>query len=194
MFWDKQKPVSATDTAKAKKIFFDFGTSKFQMMREGTLEEYQSYGITDKQEKEWIAELLDRELNKFDINDYNSFSLLWFIIETNCNAEYLEKLVNLIDNKIQACANQYYTLRLGQIIFKLLFECSKNNQILSRQLKLHCIATVENLLNKAGQISMPDNFSIPDFSAIADGLTQEQYVRRKIMELEYEIEVAKILN
>ena len=41
---------------------------------------------------------------------------------------------------------------------------------------------------------MPNNFVIPGFSINGDGLTQEQYVLRKIMELEYEIEVAKILR
>jgi hypothetical protein len=194
MLWNKKKSTSPTDIAKAKKIFFDFGTSKFQMMRESVLEEYQSYGITDEQEKEWLMELLEKELNRFDINDNNSFFPLWFIIETNCNTEYLQKLLTLIDNKFPTCTNQYYTLQLGQTIFKLLFECSKNKQALSRQLKLRCLTTVENLISQARQISMPNNFVIPDFSVIGEGLTQEQYVMRKIMELEYEIEVAKILR
>ena len=194
MFWSKQKSISSKDTSKAKQIFIQFSSSKFQMAREDVLEEYQSYEITEEQEKEWLTELLDKEINKFDINDYNSFFPLWFLIETNCNTEYLQQLLTLIENKIESCLNQYYTLRLGQIIFKLLFECSKNQRALTRQLKLLCITTAENLTNKARQISMPFNFAIPDFSVISDGLTQEQYVMRKIMELEYEIEIAKILK
>jgi hypothetical protein len=75
-----------------------------------------------------------------------------------------------------------------------MFQCTRNKDPFSRSLKLRCLKTIESLLNKARQISLPGDFKIPDFSILGEGLTQEQYMLRRITELETEIEVAGILR
>ncbi len=48
---------------KAKKMYIDFGCSKFQMDREGVLEEYEKYNISKFQENIWAEEVLTQRIN-----------------------------------------------------------------------------------------------------------------------------------
>ena len=48
---------------KAKKMYIDFGCSKFQMDREGVLEEYEKYNISKFQENIWAEEVLTQHIN-----------------------------------------------------------------------------------------------------------------------------------
>ena len=44
---------------RAKQIYINFLGRKFQMMREGVLEEYEGFGITEEKEDQWRSELID---------------------------------------------------------------------------------------------------------------------------------------
>lgn len=182
------------DLNKAKELFISYGTNKFQMSREGVYDEYRSYGITKEQENEWLTELLEEEIAEFDINDYHSFYLLLYVIQTNCNKEYLQKVLDHINANLKSCSHQYYILTLGQLLFNLLLSCSKRENAISKAIKLQCIHTIESLADKARNISVPAGFEIPDFSVVSNGLPRDQYILRKIVELEHEIQIASILK
>ncbi len=81
---------------RAKKIFFDYGTSKFQIMRDGLISEYSSYNISVEQERIWTQELVQKEFNKLNINDPETLFPLWYILQTNCLDNYIEKIIEFI--------------------------------------------------------------------------------------------------
>lgn len=185
---------SNDDIHKAKKIYFDYAGSGFQMSREGVLPEYKKYNVSKEQEAKWLEELLENFFSQLDINDFNTAFPFWYIIETHNSIEYFQKFLDFLDLKYNHATNQYYLLRYGQTTFDLLERLSKSSENISREVKIRSIYLVEKLVNKVKSMSLPEKFHIQDFSIIGDGLTQQQYVLRKIVELETNLGIAKILN
>jgi hypothetical protein len=61
-------------------------------------------------------------------------------------------------------------------------------------MRIRCITTSKFYNDRAKQMQLDETFHIPDFSTLSDGLTQQQYVSRKITMLDKEIGVARILE
>ncbi len=164
------------------------------MMRDDVLTDYEKYRVTDEQERIWTEELLANRLEEVDINDYNSLFPLWYIIETNSHIEYLERLIELIENQLSNLTIQYSAVQFGQVIFDLLCKISKSRKDFSRITKLKCISIIDKLINRAKQLTTPEGFIIPNFDTFSDGLTEQQYILRRIVDLEEKMGHAKILE
>ena len=182
------------DISRAKELYFNYGGSTFHMYREGDSKEYDSFNITKEQEREWLNELFEERLNKVNFNDSHTFPPLTYVIQNHLNAAHLEKLLNLIDKKFDTINNQYIAFWFGREIFNLLYDFSRNEKNISRELKLKCIYASENLAALAKDLSIPEGFKIPYFSDFSDGQTQEVYILRQLTTLEVNLDIAKILQ
>lgn len=89
--------MTSDNLARPKEIFFNYSSSKFQMMRDGAFGEYNQYQVTEEQENKWLTELIDQELNKLDINNKDTLFPLWYILETNCLPSYLDNIIDFIE-------------------------------------------------------------------------------------------------
>lgn len=83
-------------TERAKDLYFRYGSSKFQMMRDGFSQEYLSYNISEEQEMLWLDELIKLEIRKLDINDTGTLFPLWYILETNDETDHFPILIDFI--------------------------------------------------------------------------------------------------
>lgn len=94
-----------TNFTKAKELFFNYGSSKFQMLRDGFYNEYIGYGISKEQEEQWLTELIVQELRKLDIN--NAFTLfpLWYILESNLLHEPINRILDFTENNMSEIEN-----------------------------------------------------------------------------------------
>ncbi len=134
---------------RAKEIFDNYAGSKFQMMRDDIITEYQKYNVSPKLEKHWLEELVELEFNKLDINDFNSFFPLWYIIEyhslvnrikdvrdfivSNVNKSQSKDNLNLFIDKVisilsDPANSDFYTLNDELSDFKKL-RCESNPNI-----------------------------------------------------------------
>lgn len=99
---------------RAKEIFFNYSGSGFQMMRDGVLDEYKSYKVSKELEYVWLNELVDREFDRLNINSFDSFFPLWYIVANyrllnvtiriqefiSKNANYPSQIVPFLDKAI----------------------------------------------------------------------------------------------
>jgi hypothetical protein len=81
---------------KAKEIFNKYSGSKFQMMRDGVLTEYDKYEITIETEKTWLSELISKEFNQLDINSIDTFFPLWYIIQHHALTNHFDRISDFI--------------------------------------------------------------------------------------------------
>jgi hypothetical protein len=179
---------------KAKELYFRYGGSSYQMYRDGVNKEYEAFKISKELEKIWLDELFENEFKRLDINDFNTAFPLWHIIETHCSFDNLQRFIDFVRTKINESNNQYYIHRFSYQIFSLLVNMSKSCNDFPRELKVNCIEVAEMVNDKAKHAVIPKDFKIPDFNAIGEGLTQEQYVYRSINDLEYKFELIRILK
>jgi hypothetical protein len=179
---------------KAKELYYRYGGSSYQMFRGGVIEEYESYNISKDIENIWLNELFDKGFEQLDINDFNTAYPLWHTIETHCSANNLKRFIDFLSNRINEANNQYYLHRYGYQIFSLLVNMSKSCDDFPRELKIKCVEIAELINDKAKQAKIPKDFKIPNFTSIGEGLTQEQYVYRSIIDLDYKLELIKILK
>jgi len=100
---------------RAKEIYFQYSSSKFQMMRDGLFEEYSTFNISESQEKVWLEEMINNEINKLSLENSNTLFPLWYIIETNCYVSIYFRLIDwFVDNK-----NNYSNFAQNQFKFEL---------------------------------------------------------------------------
>ena len=73
----------------AKDLFFSFLGSKYQMMREGVIELYVSYNVSEKDEVIWIEELFQSLYSRlqYNLNDLNALHQMICLIEWHCLLE-----------------------------------------------------------------------------------------------------------
>ena len=91
------------DLERPKELYFEYSGSKYQMMRDGVIDEYRQYAVTDGQEKAWLTELIEKELKQLDINNKETLFPLWYILQTHCISSYVDKIIDFIDkNKDKA--------------------------------------------------------------------------------------------
>jgi hypothetical protein len=184
---------------KAKKIFDDFHGRKYHMMHDGVIDEYLSYNISDRMEKEWLKELMENLFKKLDIHNEQTISVFSDVIWAHSSFENIDKLLSFFESNIDNVANQYDMLLYGETIFHLVKDLSfldKTKQKkggFSRRKKIRCINLAKLFNGKAEKMHLDENFQIPHFYS-EDGLTQQQYVMRRIVSLNEYIKIAMILE
>lgn len=103
----------------AKDLFFSFWGSKYQMMREGVIELYLSYNVSEKDEVIWIEELFQSLYSRlqYNLNDLNALHQLICLIECHCLVEGVPKLYDLLWGNVKSITHpQELAVSIGRII------------------------------------------------------------------------------
>mgnify|MGYP000375879728 FL=1 len=103
----------------AKDLFISFLGSKYQMMREGVIELYVSYNVSDKDEVIWIEELFQSLYSRlqYNLNDLNALHQLICLIECHCLVEGVPKLYDLLWGNVKSITHpQELAVSIGRII------------------------------------------------------------------------------
>lgn len=103
----------------AKDLFFSFWGSKYQMMREGVIELYLSYNVSEKDEEIWIEELFQSLYSRlqYNLNDLNALHQLICLIECHCLVEGVPKLYDLLWGNVKSITHpQELAVSIGRII------------------------------------------------------------------------------
>ena len=103
----------------AKDLFISFLGSKYQMMREGVIELYVSYNVSDKDEVIWIEELFQSLYSRlqYNLNDLNALHQLICLIECHCLVEGVPKLYDLLWGNAKSITHpQEFAVSIGRII------------------------------------------------------------------------------
>ena len=105
--------------SEAKDLFFSFLGSKYQMMREGVIELYLSYNVSEKDEVIWIEELFQSLYSRlqYNLNDLNALHQLIYLIECHCLVEGVPKLYDLLWGNAKSITHpQEFAVSIGRII------------------------------------------------------------------------------
>ncbi len=105
--------------SSAKELFFSFLGSKYQMMREGVIELYLSYNVSEEKEMTWIEELFQSLYIRLqrNINDLNALYQITYLIESHCMVEHVPKLCDLLWGNANSITHaQEVAISLGRII------------------------------------------------------------------------------
>ena len=103
----------------AKDLFISFLGSKYQMMREGVIELYLSYNVSEKDEVIWIEELFQSLYSRlqYNLNDLNALHQLICLIECHCLVEGVPKLYVLLWGNAKSITHpQEFAISIGRII------------------------------------------------------------------------------
>ena len=103
----------------AKDLFFSFLGSKYQMKREGVIELYVSYNVSEKDEVIWIEELFQSLYSRlqYNLNDLNALHQLICLIECHCLVEGVPKLYDLLWGNVKSITHpQELAVSIGRII------------------------------------------------------------------------------
>lgn len=102
---------------KAKEIFDNYAGSKFQMMREGVIKEYEQYNVSPELESQWLNELVEIEFKKLDINDFNTFFPLSYIIQHHTLTDQISRVRGFIaENMEKAQSADTVNLFINKVI------------------------------------------------------------------------------
>lgn len=105
--------------SEAKDLFFSFLGSKYQMMREGVIELYLSYNVSEKDEVIWIEELFQSLYSRLqcNLNDLNALHQMIYLIECHCLVEGVPKLYDLLWGNAKSITHpQEFAVSIGRII------------------------------------------------------------------------------
>ena len=105
--------------SSAKELFLSFLGSKYQMMREGVIEQYLSYNVSKEEEMTWIEELFQSLYIRLqrNINDLNALHQMTFLIECHGMVEHVPKLYDLLWGNANSITHaQEVAISLGRII------------------------------------------------------------------------------
>ena len=105
--------------SSAKELFFSFLGSKYQMMREGVIELYLSYNVSEEKEMTWIEELFQSLYIRLqrNINDLNALHQMTYLIECHGMVEHVQKLYDLLWGNANSIIHaQEVAVSLGRII------------------------------------------------------------------------------
>ena len=103
----------------AKDLFISFLGSKYQMMREGVIELYVSYNVSEKDEVIWIEELFQSLYSRlqYNLNDLNALHQMIYLIECHCLVEGVPKLYDLLWGNVKSITHpQELAVSIGRII------------------------------------------------------------------------------
>jgi len=182
----------------AKDMFLHFGGSKYFMARQDLLEKYQQYNISEETEKKWLKEYVEDLYNQLDIKKNQTVISLLNVIRRYNYIGYIDKILFFMKSHVDNISNQYYMSLYAQYIFNLVIELSIMNRNKKLEfplnLRVSCINTAALFNNRAKKMKLVEGFQISNFAQFADGLTQQQYVLRKIKSLNAQINLARILE
>lgn len=68
----------SNDKEKAKKIFFDYACNHFYMERDGVGKEYENFGVSEAEEKEWRREYISFWVSQLSIDDLTAVDKLYY--------------------------------------------------------------------------------------------------------------------
>ena len=103
----------------AKDLFFSFWGSKYQMMREGVIELYLSYNVSEKDEVIWIEELFQSLYSRlqYNLNDLNALHQMICLIEGHRLVEGVPNLYDLLWGNVKSITHpQEFAVSIGRII------------------------------------------------------------------------------
>ena len=103
----------------AKDLFISFLGSKYQMMREGVIELYLSYNVSEKDEVIWIEELFQSLYSRlqYNLNDLNALHQMICLIEGHRLVEGVPKLYDLLWGNAKSITHpQEFAISIGRII------------------------------------------------------------------------------
>ena len=103
----------------AKDLFISFLGSKYQMMREGVIELYLSYNVSEKDEAIWIEELFQSLYSRlqYNLNDLNALHQMICLIEGHRLVEGVPKLYDLLWGNAKSITHpQEFAVSIGRII------------------------------------------------------------------------------
>ena len=89
------------------------------MMREGVIELYLSYNVSEEKEMTWIEELFQSLYIRLqrNINDLNALYQITYLIESHCMVEHVPKLCDLLWGNANSITHvQEVAISLGRII------------------------------------------------------------------------------
>ena len=83
----------AEQATRAKQIFTGHYGNYFQMHREGNYEEYKTYEITKEQEAAWYAELIEMNVNRLSIRNWDAVIQLLLVAKNHPDSHILERII-----------------------------------------------------------------------------------------------------
>ena len=89
------------------------------MMREGVIELYLSYNVSEEKEMTWIEELFQSLYIRLqrNINDLNALYQITYLIESHCMVEHVPKLCDLLWGNANSITHaQEVAISIGRII------------------------------------------------------------------------------
>ena len=89
------------------------------MMREGVIELYLSYNVSEKDEVIWIEELFQSLYSRLqcNLNDLNALHQMIYLIECHCLVEGVPKLYDLLWGNAKSITHpQEFAVSIGRII------------------------------------------------------------------------------
>ena len=89
------------------------------MMREGVIELYLSYNVSEKDEVIWIEELFQSLYSRLqcNLNDLNALYQMTCLIECHCLVEGVPKLYDLLWGNVKSITHpQEFAVSIGRII------------------------------------------------------------------------------
>ena len=89
------------------------------MMREGVIELYLSYNVSEKDEVIWIEELFQSLYSRlqYNLNDLNALHQMICLIECHCLVEGVPKLYDLLWGNAKSITHpQEFAISIGRII------------------------------------------------------------------------------
>lgn len=150
---------------KAKKIFDMFSGNKFQMQREGVINEYQSYNIPVEIENDWKKEYLDKIEVELHSTKIISKKIELFTVYTEASNRFFNSnIISLVENFMKKNNLDSYTqIRLIELKFNALNDLSLNRkQIINDCInELLCLKKKELVVDNSYYIDgqLPDYLS-----------------------------------
>lgn len=119
---------------QAKRIYFDYVCSHFYMSRDGILEEYNSFGISKKQELKWRKEFVDLWSSQLSIENFDAINKL-------SHASAYEAIPSIL--KIYGTGDSYSTLWFSIALINI----SRSTDI-KKKTKIKLIDLIKERLNE----------------------------------------------
>ncbi|MFV0539451.1 MAG: hypothetical protein ACK5M3_19100 [Dysgonomonas sp.] len=113
-----------TEFKDAKDMFFYYGGSKYQMMRDDLIDEYLSYKIPKDVEKKWVEEMFYQDFRNLDINDNNLLLNISQLIFVHSLIDKLDLVYNFVVSNLDKIENKE---NVSTFIYRILDTLNKTN-------------------------------------------------------------------
>jgi hypothetical protein len=130
---------------RAKELFFIYYGNEFFMWKDGDLEEYKSYKISEDQELLWRKELRRKLYSELEVSHNSSLNGLILIINYFGEYDLLKKVIYFISNNYKF-ADSFLKLRYAEELFDVI-EKSKFHEYVSLEVLMETKGLIEILIN-----------------------------------------------